>query len=107
MTKIVDENVNQRSFTEFEVKQCVWHRNGISGKGFFALHILWPENGQIREAFATVDGEDIEAFYNSKHVDPATRVLMVRDNGSLDLDETMRGDFFHEALVKWIHENHG
>jgi hypothetical protein len=105
---IIDANINKHSLNQFTVHRCVYHRNGISGIGFYALHIEWPEDGytHLREAVVTVDGHDVDNFRDKKPHDPATRVLMLDNVGGVDIDDTMRGDWFHEALINWIIEDH-
>ena len=81
----------------------VYHRNGISGKGFWALSIRWTEDHMpLQYAIATVDGEDVHDWVEGKSHDPATRILTIGAMGGIDIDNTMRGDHFHDDLCAYI-----
>ena len=100
----VEKGTNLRNFTKFTVINHAYHRNGISGIGFHALHIKWPEEGYVadREAVVTINGFDVENRITKKPHDPDTRVLMLDEMGGVDIEQTMRGDHFHEALIDWL-----
>lgn len=83
---------------KIEVNKAVYHRNGITGIGFWAIHFNYSEDGRREEAIATVDDDDV----GKKKVNPGTRILMLDENGYVDLERTMRGDHFHNALCDWI-----
>lgn len=93
---------NTRTLDEFRVISSVYHRNGITGVGFHALNIIWqePEMGEL-EAVVTVNHDDVKAYKAGRRVNPDTRALMIRDGG-VNIELTMRGDWFHEPLVKWL-----
>lgn len=80
----------------------VYHRNGIGGIGFYAVVFSYEEDGIQRSAVATVDANDVDAAEEGKLHDPGTRILMVCPAGGIDIEETMRGDHFHEALCTAI-----
>jgi hypothetical protein len=85
------------------VHKVVAHRNGICGVGFYAVSFSYVENGKYRNAIATVSYDDLEAKFAKEPHDPQTRVLMFReDNTGLDIEETMRGDHFHNDLCKYL-----
>jgi hypothetical protein len=100
------ESIMRGKVEDLEVTSCVWHRNGISGIGFYAMEFKWKEEGYSgkQRAIATVDYYDVEK-HGKEPYDPGTRVLMMRNDGSIDTSDTMRGDYFHEALVLWIRKN--
>jgi hypothetical protein len=88
--------------TKINVHQSVYHRNGVSGVGFYAIRFDYTEDGRKRQAIATVSAGDVESIRTKQPHDPQTRVLMLDPLDKTDITETMRGDHFHEALVKWI-----
>lgn len=102
MAKVTFARPAERS--RIHVLKSVYHRNGISGIGFYTLHIKWSEEGyeQPREAVATVNAFDVEAKREGKRHDPDTRVLMLDDAGGVDIEQTMRGDWFHDDLVAYL-----
>lgn len=86
-----------------KILKCVYHRNGISGIGFYAVEFKYVEDGRERHAIGTVDSQDIEKTQNNTPpYNPDTRLLMLDEVGGVDIEETMRGDYFHADLVKWI-----
>lgn len=86
------------------VHQAVYHRNGITGIGFYAITFAYVEDGITREAIATVSDDDVQKVRRNQPHDPSTRVLMFQDNGSglLDISRTMRGDHFHPNLCRYL-----
>ena len=101
---------SKMSLKNLQVSQSVYHRNGISGIGFYALAFSYEEeeeNGKIYTAIATVSERDLENFRGDHSHDPDTRVLMLTQVGSIsgiDLTATMRGDYFHVDLCRWLIE---
>lgn len=95
---------NLRQIKKLVVHNVVGHRNGISGKGFYTLSFSYEEDdGSTRSAIATVDYEDLQCIRDKKRYDPGTRVLMYRkDNSGIDIEETMRGDWFHADLCRLL-----
>lgn len=88
---------------DIKVTECYYHRNGISGVGFYALSFNWTEHlNDQRYAIATVSSDDFERYMKKKNCNPETRVLCFGHTGGVDLNNTMRGDYFHEALCEWL-----
>jgi hypothetical protein len=87
---------------KIKVINAVGHRNGICGIGFYAVDFTFHEDGKTREAIATVSFQDVENFRKNKPHDPSTRVLMLCDAGGVDIEQTMRGDHFHDELCKFL-----
>jgi len=89
---------------KFVVHNVVGHRNGITGKGFYAVSFSYQEDdGSTRSAIATVDYQDLQCIRDKTPYDPGTRVLMCRkDNSGIDIEETMRGDWFHDTLCRYL-----
>lgn len=86
-----------------KVAKCIYHRNGISGIGFYALEFSYVEEGRARIGIATVDADDVEIIKkNEPFANPGTRVIMLNKANEPIIEETMRGDYFHAALVDWI-----
>lgn len=85
------------------INHC-YHRNGISGVGFYAIEFKYLENGKERHAIGTVSSDDIKAIRDGTPYDPETRILMLGEDGGVDIEETMRGDHFHNQLCKFIME---
>lgn len=87
------------------VTECRYHRNGISGIGFYAIRFSWMDEGREDHAIATVSSEDTAKYDKKVSHNPETRVLVFGHDGGLDLNRTMRGDYFHEDLCEWLHRN--
>lgn len=88
-----------------KILESHYHRNGISGVGFYATSITWVEDGKVNNAVATVSASDVEDWKAKRPHDPQTRVLMIRHTptgGSVDLADTMRGDWFHDEMCKQL-----
>lgn len=91
------------TMTDVQILNREYHRNGISGVGFHAIEFTYVEDGLRRRAVATVSAEDVEAFKNGEAHDPQTRVLMFnRNTAKIDVNETMRGDNFHEFFMELL-----
>ena len=88
---------------DFKVIKGVYHRNGISGLGFWAIDFTWIEDGEQRHAIGTVASDDVEkGLPEGLSYNPATRIIMLNKANEPCIEETMRGDNFHEPLVEWI-----
>lgn len=87
-----------------KVHEKVYHRNGISGIGFYAVEFSYEEDGEEHHAIATVDAYDVENLRDGgkKLNNPGTRVLMLDESGYVDIKRTMRGDHFHKQLCDYI-----
>ena len=93
-----------RAISDIAVKDACYHRNGVGGIGFFAVEFSFKGDDETtRFAVATVCSQDVATAGRGLQVrNPATRVLMFRGPGALDITETMRGDCFHEALCAYL-----
>lgn len=89
-------------FTKFKVFDTQYHRNGVSGVGFYAIHFSYVEDSVTRNAIATVSSNDFDKYLNKEPYDPETRVLMFGPLGGIDISETMRGDYFNDQLMDHI-----
>ncbi len=89
---------------DLKVIECSYHRNGIRGIGFWAIEFTWIEPGysKQRHAVATIDSYDVEKFESGERHNPGTRIIMLNAANEPCVDETMRGDHFHEDLCKYI-----
>jgi hypothetical protein len=87
---------------KLKVLNCVYHRNGITGIGFYAVEFKYQEDGKERHGVATIDSYDVDKIKHKEPHNPGTRILMLDEAGGVDLEQTMRGDNFHDDLCKWI-----
>lgn len=98
-----------RTSPNMTIHRVEWHRNGISGVGFYAILFSNKEDGVTGEYLATVSGDDLEksrARAEGKPGIPAycpeTRVIALCPAGGVDIERTMRGDYFHGDLVQYL-----
>lgn len=89
---------------QLKILNCVYHRNGIGGIGFYAVEFTYVEDDKERHAIGTVDTFDVDALRKGEPHDPGTRIIMLNAANEPIIEETMRGDYFHEELVKHIIE---
>jgi len=70
-----------------EVISHDWHRNGISGEGFYVVHFNWNQPEEIcKNMIATV-------FLNEKYI-----AVLCLD----DLSKRWRGDYFEASLREYL-----
>jgi hypothetical protein len=100
MTKAFDVGIKN-----FKMHDLTYHRNGITGKGFYACSFSADVDGRFEQGIATVDADDIDVSVGEKFINPGTRVLMVGNGGGIDVTRTMRGDHFHPWLREAIEEH--
>jgi hypothetical protein len=90
---------------QMSVIDCAYHRNGITGVGFYAIEFTYIDEEQYEQhALATVDADQIEAVRNGKRdfYNPGTRIILLDESGCPDIKMTMRGDHFHGELVTFL-----
>ena len=88
---------------DLRVQNCIYHRNGISGIGFWAVEFSYSEDEKTHNGIATVDDDDVQRFKKQERCNPGTRIIMLR-NHTPRIEETMRGDKFHTQLCEIIVE---
>ena len=73
-----------------EVLNHEWHRNGISGEGFYVVHFNWndPEDS-CKNMIATI-------FDDEKYI-----AILCLD----DISQKWRGDYFEDMLREYIKLN--
>ena len=84
-----------------QITDKCYHRNGITGLGFYAVSGSVVIDDVKEKFVATVSGPELEAFRRGQRVvNPDTRVLILTADGSVNPWYTVRGDHFHEPLCR-------
>jgi hypothetical protein len=79
-----------------KLKSMAYHRNGISGAGFWAIVFSWRDNRKNRQMVATVFDDPGECAV----LDTA---LLAKGNVEFGKN-SWRGDYFEDQCREWIAE---
>ena len=85
-----------------KVTECVYHRNGVGGQGFFAIKFDWHyDNGSRGKFVATVLSSLDVNEYESETFTGQCFVLQVK-NGTVSVNDRWRGDEVENELRKFL-----
>lgn len=83
------------------------HRNGVSGRGFYAVTFECPENGpMVAAVFPNGEDEDGLPTFNMDEPEIAVFHLGLLGDGNIRFGEnSWRGDHYHRELTEAIRQN--
>lgn len=86
-------------YPTIKVNAAQYHRNGISGIGFYAVRFTFiDDEAKTRSAIATIFNNDSDDAKVTGHC----AVLVENSQGHIDISDKYRGDHFEAELRKFL-----